>query len=77
MYFRRLLVRYVVMGDHSFLSIESDDFRNMILNLRKDAFIPSADTIKNDIINNFNNNLKKMRHKFQVSKLIIYLYLFY
>ena len=75
MYFRRLLVRYVVMGDHSFLSIESDDFRNMILNLCKDAFIPSADTIKNDIINIFNNNLKEMRHKFQVSKLIIHLYL--
>ncbi|CAB4389784.1 unnamed protein product [Rhizophagus irregularis] len=28
--FRKLLVRYVVMGDHSFLSIESKDFHNLI-----------------------------------------------
>lgn len=59
------------MGDHSFLSIESEDFRNMIYNLRKDAVIPSADTIKTDILNTFKDSVKKIRRILQVSKLII------
>lgn len=62
------------MGDHSF-RVESNDFHNMIYHLRKDVIIPSADTIKSDIIKNFNNSLKEMRRKFKVSKLIKYLYL--
>jgi hypothetical protein len=56
------------MGDHSFRSIESVDFHNMIHILRKDAIIPSADTIKTDIINTFNDSIKKIRQTLQVSK---------
>jgi hypothetical protein len=64
------------MGDHSFLSIESDDFRNMIYLLRKDVQIPSADTLKNDIINTFKNSLKKIQHNLQVIT-IYWLYSFF
>lgn len=57
------------MGDHSFLSIEAKDFRDLIHLLRKDAPIPSADTIKKDIINTFNNGVKEIRKVLQVCKL--------
>ncbi|CAB4473071.1 unnamed protein product [Rhizophagus irregularis] len=63
--FRKLLIRYVVMGDHSFLSIESKDFHNLIHLLRKDASIPSADIIKKEIINTFNNGIKEIRKGLQ------------
>jgi hypothetical protein len=54
------------MGDHSFLSIESKDFHNLIHLLRKDASIPSADIIKKEIINTFNNGIKEIRKVLQV-----------
>jgi len=44
----------------------------MICLLRKDAFIPSADTIKNDTIKIFEESQKKIRSILQV----IYLYFF-
>ena len=62
------------MGDHSFLSVESEDFRNMIWLLYRDVSIPSADTLKKDIINTFNDSFKKIRHNLQVSKLIIFVF---
>lgn len=54
------------MGDHSFRSIESKEFHNLIHILRKDAPIPSADTIKKDIIDTFDNSLKKVCQILQV-----------
>jgi len=42
----------------------------MIRLLRKDAFIPSADTIKNDIVLIFDESKKKIRSTLQV----LYLY---
>ena len=57
------------MGDHSFLSTESKDFHNLIHLLRKDAPIPSADTIKKEIINIFNNGVKEICKVLQVCKL--------
>ncbi len=62
------------MGDHFFLSVESKDFHNLLHFLRKDAFIPSADIIKKEIIITFNNNLQKMRQILQVSKLYFFFY---
>jgi hypothetical protein len=64
-----LLIRYIVMGDHSFLSIESKDFHNLIHLLRKDVSIPSADIIKKEIMNTFNNSIKEIRKVLQVCKL--------
>jgi len=57
------------MGDHSFYSVESDDFYNMICLLCKNVIILSADTVKNDIIKTYNENFKKIRQILQVSNL--------
>jgi hypothetical protein len=57
------------MGNHSFLSIESRDFHNLINYLNKDVSVPSADTIKKEIMNSFNNNIKTIRQILQVNKL--------
>ena len=57
------------MGNYSFLSIESKDFYNLIHFLRKDVSIPSADIIKKEIMNTFNNSIKEIRKVLQVCKL--------
>ena len=54
------------MGNHSFRSIESKEFHNLIHMLHKNAPIPSADTIKKDIMDTFNNSLKKVHQILQV-----------
>ena len=59
------------MGNHSFASIQSEDFHNLINYLHKDASVPSANTIKKEIINTFNNNTKKIRQILQVNKLYL------
>ncbi|CAB5356115.1 unnamed protein product [Rhizophagus irregularis] len=57
--FKKFIIRWIVKNDLPFTCVESEDFRNMISLLRKDAFIPSADTIKNYIMTSFNDNQKK------------------
>ena len=61
------------MGNHSFTSIESKDFHNLINYLHKDASVPSADTIKKEIMNTYNNNTKKVQRVLQVNKLYLLL----
>jgi len=73
--FRKLLLYYVLMNNHSFLNVESKDFHNLLHLLYKDAFILLADIIKKEIIITFNNNLQKIRQILQVSKL--YFFCFY
>ncbi|CAB4413278.1 unnamed protein product [Rhizophagus irregularis] len=58
--FKKFIIRWIVKNDLPFTCVESEDFRNMISLLRKDAFIPSADTIKNYIMTSFNDNQKKL-----------------
>jgi hypothetical protein len=65
------------MNDLPFTCVESEEFRNLIYNLRKDAFIPSADTVKTEIINFFNSNQKKIRTILQVYILYIIVYIFF
>jgi hypothetical protein len=62
------------MGDHSFLSIESKDFHNLIRIFRKDVSIPSADIIKKEIMNTFYNGIKEIRKALQVCKLFLFFY---
>ena len=59
------------MGNYSFNSIESKDFHNLINYLHKDALVPSANTIKKEIINTFNNSKKKIQQVLQVNKLYL------
>ncbi|PKB97014.1 hypothetical protein RhiirA5_433868 [Rhizophagus irregularis] len=64
--FRKFLIEWIVKNDLPFTCVESEDFRSMIRLLRKDAFIPSADTIKNDIISIFDESKKKINSILQV-----------
>ncbi|CAB4403650.1 unnamed protein product [Rhizophagus irregularis] len=64
----------IVKNDLPFTCVESEDFRSMIRLLRKDAFIPSADTIKNDIISIFDESKKKINSILQnISKKISFM----
>ncbi|CAB5196259.1 unnamed protein product [Rhizophagus irregularis] len=58
--FKKFIIRWIVKNDLPFTCVESEDFCNMIFLLRKDAFIPSADTIKNYIMTSFNDSQKKV-----------------
>ena len=63
-------MEWIIKNDFPFTCVESEDFRTMIHLLRKDAFIPSADTIKNDITKLFDESKKKICSILKV----IYLY---
>ena len=49
------------MGNHSFASIESKDFCNLINYLHKDISVLSVNTVKKEITNIFNDNTKKIQ----------------
>ena len=65
------------MGDHSFISVESKDFHNLIHSLQKNVSILSADIIKKEIIDTFNSNTKKINQILQVSYICFLLNLFF
>ena len=65
------------MGDHSFISVESKDFHNLIHSLQKDVLISSADIVKKEIIDTFNSNTKKIKQILQVSYICFLLNLFF
>ncbi|GBB88912.1 hypothetical protein RclHR1_15510004 [Rhizophagus clarus] len=58
--FKKFLIRWIVKDDLPFTCVESEDFCNMIYLLRKDAFIPSADTVKNYIMTFYEDSHKKI-----------------
>lgn len=64
-------------NDLPFTCIESENFRSMIRPLHKDTFIPSADTIKNDIISIFDESKKKICSILHVLYLYFSNYIFY
>ena len=59
------------MGNHSFASIESKDFHNLINYLHKDISVPFTNTVKKEIMNTFNDNTKKIQQILQVNKLYL------
>ncbi|CAB5193101.1 unnamed protein product [Rhizophagus irregularis] len=64
--FKKFIIRWIVKNDLPFTCVESEDFRSMISLLHKDAFIPSADTIKNYIMTSFNDSQKKVASILQI-----------
>jgi hypothetical protein len=56
----------VIDDDQPFITLENKYFRKMIKILNSDALVPSADTIKNDILESFKMEQKKMSKLFQV-----------
>ncbi|GES93085.1 zinc finger BED domain-containing protein RICESLEEPER 2-like [Rhizophagus clarus] len=58
--FKKFLIRWIVKDDLPFTCVESEDFCNIIYFLCKDAFISSADTVKNYIMTFYEDNHKKI-----------------
>lgn len=65
-YFRQLLIKWIIVNDLPFTSVESSDFKNLISILRSGVPIPCADTLKNNIIISFNENKKNIQQFLQV-----------
>lgn len=65
---------WIVDDDQPFTTLENKYFRQMVRMLNPDALVPSADTIKKNIMEYFKEEQEKMKKLFQVSfKFIILL----
>src|SRR5688572_7468883 len=58
---RNILVKWIVIKQHPFTIVEEEDFINFVYSLYPDAKIPSADTIKRDIMELHVTNATKMQ----------------
>ena len=54
------------MDDQPFTTVEKDEFRNMVLYLKPNANIPSADTIRRDLDTKFDQVKIQVYNKLQV-----------
>lgn len=61
------------MDDQPFTTIEQNEFKNMVLYLRPNTNIPSADTIRRDLNIKFDKIKIQIYEKLQVIVIIIYL----
>jgi hypothetical protein len=61
-----LLTTWIINDDQPFTTTENIHFRHMVKMLNSDALIPTADTIKNDIMEGFEEECKKRKILFQV-----------
>jgi len=52
-YFRKSLVEWIIESDQPFSVVEHRRFKSMVQLLRHEAQLPSADTVKRDIMNRF------------------------
>ncbi|CAJ0912187.1 11219_t:CDS:2, partial [Entrophospora sp. SA101] len=51
--FRNFLIRWIVCSNQPFIEIENEELKNLLRLLRPGVPLPSADTIKNEIIKSF------------------------
>jgi hypothetical protein len=58
---RNKLVKWIVTKQHPFTIVEEEDFINFVHSLYPKAEIPSADTIKRDIMELYATNIAKMQ----------------
>src|SRR3954469_23973665 len=58
---RNKLVKWIVIKQHPFTIVEEEDFINFVYSLYPKAEIPSADTIKRDIMELYTTNIAKMQ----------------
>jgi hypothetical protein len=58
---RNMLVKWIVIKQHPFTIVEEEEFINVVYSLYPNAKIPSADTIKRDIMGLYATNLAKMQ----------------
>jgi hypothetical protein len=59
-------VKWIVCSDQAFTEIENNNFRNILRLLNHDALPPTADTIKNDIMETFSVERNNIRQILQV-----------
>jgi len=64
--FCEFITKWVIDDDQPFITLENKYFRKMIKILNSDALVLLADTIKNDILESFKVEQKKMSILFQV-----------
>jgi hypothetical protein len=58
---RNKLVKWIVIKQHPFTIVEEEDFINFVYSLYPNAEIPSADTIKRNIMELYATNVAKMQ----------------
>ena len=58
---KEYLVRFFVVEDISFLTVESVAFRELLHFMRPGSFIPKADSLKYGIMSTFKTKLEQMR----------------
>ena len=55
------LVRWIVINQHPFTIVEEENFIDFVRDLNNDAIIPTADTIKNKIVNFYETDKEKIK----------------
>jgi hypothetical protein len=74
--FRKFISKWIITDDQPFTTLKNKYFRQMIKFLNSNAFIPSADTAKKDIMEIFEMEQIKMKMLFQVSLKFMFKYIF-
>src|SRR5215216_4942682 len=64
--FCKFITKWIITDDQPFTMLENKYFQQMIKFLNSDALIPSADTLKKNIMKIFEMEQKKMKKLFQV-----------
>ena len=65
------MIRWIVKNDQPFNVVEDEDFRELMTFVRSGIHIPSADTIKNDLNDNYNASKEIFKRELQVNSFII------
>jgi hypothetical protein len=65
--FRKFITKWIITDDQPFTTLENKYFQQMIKFLNPNALIPSADTLKKNIMEIFEKEQIKMKKSFQVS----------
>ena len=64
--FRNLLLRWIICSDQLFTEVENSDLQYLFRFLKSKVNIPSADTIKNDIIKIYKEEKTQLKEILQV-----------
>jgi len=65
--FREKVATWVAIDDQPFVVVEQPEFRQMLEYCGVKTLIPSADTVRSDIMNMYKSCRKDMKNKLQVS----------
>ena len=64
-----MLLHWIVINDQPFNVTENKEFKNMMKFIRPGIQIPSADTVKRDLIKSFKNAKEIFQKKLQVNRI--------